>query len=168
MSKQRSIEENMENVMRFLFERFPNARDLIKPTIFHSIRVGTYLYEKGYAEDISIAGLLHDILEDTDVTEVEIQDLYGENVLAIVKANTKDMKITNKEERNKDLIMRCIASEKALIVKCADIMDNYRYRVRRKNIPEIERCTMLTKMIRENIPESYKDKIFWKLFSLIV
>ncbi len=39
------IEETLENAIRFLVPRFPDAHELIKPTAFHSIRVGTYLYE---------------------------------------------------------------------------------------------------------------------------
>ncbi len=40
-----SIEASLENAIRFLVPKFPDARELIKPTAFHSIRVGTYLYE---------------------------------------------------------------------------------------------------------------------------
>lgn len=46
-------------------------------------------------------------------------------------ANTKNMDIADKEQRNRDMIIRCSQSEAALIIKCADIMDNYKYRVRR-------------------------------------
>lgn len=45
-------------------------------------------------------------------------------------ANTKNMDIADKEERNRDMINRCSQSEEALIIKCTDIMDNYKYRTR--------------------------------------
>jgi hypothetical protein len=45
MNQTPSIEEALENAIRFLVPRFPDARELIKPTAFHSIRVSTYLYE---------------------------------------------------------------------------------------------------------------------------
>ncbi len=34
-----------------------------KPALFHDIRVGVYLYEEKYSQDIVLAGLLHDAIE---------------------------------------------------------------------------------------------------------
>lgn len=43
-----------------------------KPSLFHSIRVGTHLFEQGYEKNIVIAGFLHDIIEDgVNVSEEE-------------------------------------------------------------------------------------------------
>ncbi len=168
MSQGISIEENLENAIRFLVPRFPDARELIKPTAFHSIRVGTYLYENWYSEVICLAGLLHDIIEDTDVTEEELKKMYWIEVFTLVLANTKNMNIADKEERNKDMINRCIQTEDALIIKCADIMDNFKYRTRRWNTQEIKNAQNLAQMIKDTIPTSYDDKIFWEFFSLVL
>ncbi len=59
------------------------------PYITHPIAVSEILLEEGYGEDYLIAGLFHDLLEDTDATEKEILDLGGETVLDAVKRVTK-------------------------------------------------------------------------------
>ena len=57
--------------------------------VTHPIAVAQILKEKGYGEDEQIAGLFHDLLEDTDATESEILALGGESVLTAVKLLTK-------------------------------------------------------------------------------
>lgn len=168
MNQSISIEESLENAIRFLVPKFPDARELIKPTAFHSIRVGTYLYENWYSENICLAGLLHDIIEDTNVTKEELKEKYWEEVYDLVIANTKNMDIADKEQRNRDMISRCSQSEAALIIKCADIMDNYKYRVRKWNAKEIENAKNLARIIKEIIPSWFSDKIFWEFFNLVL
>ena len=168
MTQTLTIEETLENAIRFLVPRFPDARELIKPTAFHSIRVGTYLYENWYSEVICLAWFLHDILEDTETTEQEIGETFGKEVLEIVLANTKNMDITDKDTRKEDLIKRCLWTQKALIVKCADIMDNYKYRTRHGNIKETIDAQNLARMIKNDIPSSFSDKIFWEFFTLVL
>ena len=125
-----SIEDQLqiEKAIVFASSKFARCHNLIKPTLLHSIRVGSWLFLQGSDVHIVIAGLLHDIIEDTDATEQEIFDAFGEEVGDIVKANTKDIKIQDSEERNQELIQRCLdVSEGAAIVKAADIYDNYTY-----------------------------------------
>ena len=59
------------------------------PYITHPIAVAEMLYEKGYGLDYLIAGLFHDLLEDTDATEEEICELGNEQILIAVKLLTK-------------------------------------------------------------------------------
>lgn len=59
------------------------------PYITHPIAVAEMLYEKGYGLDYLIAGLFHDLLEDTDATEEEICELGNEKILTAVKLLTK-------------------------------------------------------------------------------
>ena len=59
------------------------------PYITHPIEVSLILREKGYDDDYQIAGLFHDLLEDTDATQTEIEQLGGINVLNAVKLLTK-------------------------------------------------------------------------------
>jgi (p)ppGpp synthase/HD superfamily hydrolase len=49
---------------------------------------------------------LHDALEDTDISEGEIEKEFGIYVLSIVKANSKDMNL-EKSERMEDIVRRC-------------------------------------------------------------
>ena len=66
----------------FLFEKavlefakyFPKESQK-KPFFYHSIRVWVFLWNQWYSEEIQIAGLLLDALEDTDISEKELENL---------------------------------------------------------------------------------------------
>lgn len=59
------------------------------PYISHPTAVAQYLQDWGFDLDYQIAGLFHDLLEDTDATEAEILALGGPEVLRAVKLLTK-------------------------------------------------------------------------------
>lgn len=88
-----------------------------KPYIEHVHRVADRLV---YLEEKTIA-LLHDTLEDTDVTEEDLRKEFPEFVVEAVKALTR-----NKEkETYEDFIKRAALNDMAIKVKVADIKDNY-------------------------------------------
>ena len=116
----------------FLFEKavlefakyFPEETQR-KSFFYHSIRVWVFLWNQWYSEEIQIAGLLHDVLEDTDISEKEIENLFWKNVLQIVKANSQNHSLP-KEEILEDIVKRCSDSGiDAMIVKIADVYDNF-------------------------------------------
>ena len=116
----------------FLFEKavlefakyFPDEAQR-KPFFYHSIRVWVFLWNQWYSEEIQIAGLLHDALEDTSISENTIGNLFWKNVLQIVKANYKNLSLP-KEEVLEDIIKRCSDYWiDAMIVKIADVYDNF-------------------------------------------
>jgi len=59
------------------------------PYITHPVAVAEYLKKHEYPLAYQIAGLFHDLLEDTDVTEAELTAIAGEEVVAAVKLLTK-------------------------------------------------------------------------------
>ena len=139
-----------------------------KPTLFHSIRVGTFLWNNWYSEDLQIAWLLHDALEDTDIPESIISDNFWNNVLEIVKANSKNNSL-EKSEILDDIVKRCsIIWEEAMIVKIADIYDNFLFYVKENNIPEIERCILLSNLVRKYKKETWNNKIFNRLNEITI
>jgi len=107
------------------------------PYITHPLAVAEMVKEWGYDEDVQIAALFHDLLEDTDATENDIVRLGGTEVLKVVKLLTK----------TKDYVMaEYIAAIKsdpiAKVIKAADRLHNLRCAVtadetfRRKYIQE--------------------------------
>ncbi len=56
-----------------------------KPFINHSIAVASMLNDQGYPLEYQIAGLLHDLLGNTDCTEEEILECSNNEVLKAVK-----------------------------------------------------------------------------------
>ena len=67
------------------------------PYCTHPIAVAEMLEADGEAEEVVLAGLFHDLLEDTNATELEILQLGGEEVLRAVKLLTKQKGYTMSE-----------------------------------------------------------------------
>jgi len=54
----------IDEAIVFLVGKYDESGTNEKPVIFHSIKVGLYLYTESYSTNMVIAGLLHDLLED--------------------------------------------------------------------------------------------------------
>lgn len=85
----------------------------------HPFAVQELLAQKGYSEDCQVAGLCHDLLEDTDATEEEILALTNPQVLEAVKLVTKE-----KGYRMEEYIARIAQNPVAKAVKLADRLHN--------------------------------------------
>lgn len=143
-----------ETALKFLSSHMPVYADSMpKPTLMHSIRVGFYLFENNYALHVSIAGLLHDILEDTDVTPQDIENQFGKKVREIVVLNTKKEKGTQYIQALKD-------NEEALIVAGADAIDGLQYYEGMQDRKNIRYCTEKIRVILQTKHKSHKDPIF--------
>ena len=60
-----------------------------EPYIIHPLAVQKILEEWNMDEDTIVAGILHDVVEDTDVTLKEIEEQFGKNVAFLVNGVTK-------------------------------------------------------------------------------
>lgn len=155
-----------EKALRLLVKYYPKE-DQKKPSLFHSVRVWTYLWNNWYSEDLQIAWLLHDALEDTDMPENIISDNFWSNVLEIVKANSKNINL-EKSEILEDIVKRSsIVWEYSMIVKIADIYDNFLFYVKWSNLSEIERCKRLANLVGKYKKTEWNDKIFDKINEVI-
>jgi (p)ppGpp synthase/HD superfamily hydrolase len=59
------------------------------PYIVHPVQVSVILLRHGFAEDVAIAGLLHDVVEDQDVPLARIEADFGPEVAEMVAALTE-------------------------------------------------------------------------------
>lgn len=151
-----------EKSVKLLVQYFPEE-SMKKPTLFHSLRVGIYLWNHLYNEDLQIAWLLHDALEDTDMPESIISDNFWKEVLEIVKANSKNNEL-EKSEILEDIVKRCsIVWEQAMIVKLADVYDNFLFYKKENNIDEIERCKTLFELVKKYKKDEWSDDIFYRI-----
>lgn len=95
------------------------------PYFVHPKGVAIIVMENGGTNDQIIEALLHDTIEDTDTSSLEIKTLFGENVANVVWELTNSrIKI---EEIGKDNYMSeklKNLSEEALFVKLADMLYN--------------------------------------------
>ncbi len=96
------------------------------PYIVHPVTVALILSRYSDDEDTIIAGLLHDVLEDTHVTEEAIARDFGPKVLGIVKDVTEPDLPALSWETRKDRYLRQLerAPRAALLVACADKIAN--------------------------------------------
>lgn len=69
------------------------------PYIVHPMEVMQILTENGCNENVIVAGILHDTLEDTDTTPQEIEKEFGKDILAIVQTESEDKSKTWKERK---------------------------------------------------------------------
>ncbi len=154
-----------ERAIRLLSTYMPPENT--KPVLLLSIRVGIYLLENKYSEDIVLAGFLHDILEDTNIAPVEIQNIFGKNVLELITANTKNTSIVDKTERRKELIKRCVKlGQDSAIIKAADILDNYQYYKGIGDATGIEYCQSNASLVKKYMLTTFNDPIFETLNSI--
>lgn len=99
-----------------------------KPVLFHSFKVAYKLYQYGYSEDVVIAAILHDLLEDTSVTKEDIKVKFGESIANIVSAVSFDSNIKDKLEQARIMFQNCIDyGIEAVTIKCVDLIDNIDY-----------------------------------------
>jgi len=108
-----------------------------EPYIIHPLAVMKILQEWNMDEDTVIAGVLHDTVEDTELTLKEIEDQFGKDVAFLVNGVTKLSK-TRKGMRDLDeylpetgsnLLKLLIATGqdiRVLIIKLADRLHNLR------------------------------------------
>lgn len=158
-----SFDIEFEKAVRILAEYMPaSVAGSRKPILFHDIRVGVSLYQRGCSRDVVLAGVLHDIIEWSDMTEDMLREAFGEDILRIVLANSKDRSIEDKEERINDMMKRCVdVGEGALIVKAADTIDSFEHYTKMNNQDEIEHhCKPNGEAILRYKPESFRDPIF--------
>jgi (p)ppGpp synthase/HD superfamily hydrolase len=163
MSKVLGIE--FEKGVRFLAKYMPvSEENSRKPILFHDIRVGTYLYEKGYAQNIVLAGLLHDVIEWSTADEKILKEEFGEDIFKLVMANTKNDSIADGEDKINELIKRCAENgQEALIVKSADIIDSFKWYSSQNNKNELQYCMRTANAIFKLKPDNFNDKIFEEL-----
>ena len=121
-------DEEIERAIRYLVHSFESSGDNSKPVILHSTRVGMDLYDRDYQKHIVISGILHDLLEDTDVTSEAIRSKFGNDVANVVEATSFDEDIDDYLKQHYDIYNRCFElGQSAVVVKAADILDNSDY-----------------------------------------
>jgi (p)ppGpp synthase/HD superfamily hydrolase len=97
------------------------------PYIEHLIAVAALLAEHGFGEEAQAAALLHDVVEDSEVSVEQVRERFGEPVAGLVEALTDDESI-EPYERRKDEHRRRVAAAgpDALAIYAADKLTNVR------------------------------------------
>ena len=109
-------------------------RDSNEPYITHPEHVAYILFNEMHLHDSAsiAAAFLHDVVEDTNTTLLDIKDFFGEEVMHLVEGVTKikDITFTNKntlEQYNTCLLLRKTLDDyRIILIKLADRLHNMR------------------------------------------
>jgi hypothetical protein len=97
------------------------------PYIVHPLGVAKILIEYSCSPEIIIAGILHDVVEDTPVSLEEIRNRFGQKVAILVESVTEPDKCLAWEKRKQHTVeFLKTASLDVLLLACADKLDNIR------------------------------------------
>lgn len=100
------------------------------PYIVHPFEVALILQENGVADEVIAAGILHDTLEDTDLSEDDIKEIFGETILELVLGASEELE--GRENRSWDerklhtIESLKNAKEHVKMIACADKLSNIR------------------------------------------
>jgi len=103
-----------------------------EPYFNHCVAVATILADWGMDQNMVIGGLLHDTIEDTEVTKEDISKRYGDDVLHLVESvtNLSEIKFNSRNHRKAENFMKMFISFandiRAIIIKLADRLHNLR------------------------------------------
>lgn len=102
------------------------------PYITHCVHVALILERAGFSDDICIAGLLHDAIEDTSCTLQDIEDVCGADVARLVAAMSETKLDTTETKRpwhirkEEKLAHLREAGAAAIAIAAADTLHNIR------------------------------------------
>ncbi|MFA9381991.1 MAG: HD domain-containing protein, partial [Acetanaerobacterium sp.] len=100
--------------------------------IIHPVSVAMLLVELGMDNESLVASLLHDVVEDTGVTQEEVTQRFGRDVAVLVSGVTKLGKIpySSREEQQAENIRKMLLAMsqdiRVIIIKLADRLHNMR------------------------------------------
>jgi GTP pyrophosphokinase len=101
-----------------------------EPYLSHPLEVCSLLADMALDRTTLVAGLLHDVLEDTDVTPAELKESFGKAVAALVEGVTKISRIqdSSAEARRAETIRKIILAMtddiRVIFIKLADRLHN--------------------------------------------
>jgi len=124
-----------------------------QPYIIHPILVASIVSSITNDESMVIAALLHDVVEDTDITIDTIVDMYGTDVAHLVEGLTKIDMIRDSElvpsNSNEKLVVSALSFRKMLLASIKDV-----------RVLVVKLCDRLHNMLTlEALPEHKQQRI---------
>ena len=94
------------------------------PYVYHPICVGMILRDAGLSENVVIAGILHDTIEDTDTKAEEIEEIFGLKVRELVESVSENKNLPYDELKQKYLEVVLAGNDETKAISIADSLHN--------------------------------------------
>jgi GTP pyrophosphokinase len=131
------IKKGDKELLRTAFEMATNAHKTMRrktgePYIFHPISVAMICVDEiGLGVRSTICALLHDTVEDTDITLEDVKDEFGNEISKIVDGLTKissvmDTNSSQQAENFKKILLTLTDDPRVILIKLADRLHNMR------------------------------------------
>lgn len=156
-------EKYIEKAITFLSDCLKVSKNP-KPVLLHSIRMMNLLMSFRYEIPILIGALLHDLLEDTDCSYDMVKEKFGEEIANIVLALTMNEELSNYTEKYISNFKKASCNKKALIVRCADLIDNSSY-IKLAELKTQKNVKEKHHYFYTHFSEILKKEPIWDLFS---
>ncbi len=157
----------IENAISYLVVNYNNSGHNPKPVVLHSLRVAGVLMEMGYSNKIIIGAILHDILEDTEVTSEQLRGEFGEEIFLLVSSVSYNDAITDPIKLYKDMFNRILAyGREAVVLKAVDMAVNSLYI---NLVPDYHKRRELVEkgIYFLDITGNFSDEPAWKLLQTL-
>lgn len=113
----------IERALFFLSNALQDSGHNTKPVLLHSIQVAEMLWERGFPQDVVIAAVLHDVVEDTDITIDDVEQSFGHQVAVYVDALT----VSDTQDITQSFARTAELGSEALSIRAADLIQNSYY-----------------------------------------
>lgn len=147
-----ALVEKLENIKRKVAENYPNVdlsiidkafeiavkahegqkRASGEPYITHPVEVAKILAEMKMDPETVASGLLHDVLEDSNIKKEELQEIFGEEIVFLVESVTKLGKLEARTPLQREveplrkMLLAMAQDLRVVIIKLADRLHNMR------------------------------------------
>lgn len=143
-------EKEIERAIMFLVYQVSKKCRNPKPVILHSIRTGLKLSRLNQPREVVVAGILHDVVEDTDCEIDLIRKSFGKKVADLVLALTQE-EIRDYRKRWYVLVEKIKkAGKEAMIIKVVETTDNLKYLSLIKNPKTLEQTLWKYQVVRDS------------------
>ena len=113
----------IERALFFLSNALQDSGHNTKPVLLHWIQVAEMLWERGFPQDVVIAAVLHDVVEDTDITIDDVEQSFGHQVAVYVDALT----VSDTQDITQSFARTAELGSEALSIRAADLIQNSYY-----------------------------------------
>lgn len=129
-----------------------------EPYMSHVATVGMRLAEMGMGPRTIAAGLLHDTIEDTEVSEDDIREAFGEEILFLVEGVTKlsSVRYYGSDRHNESLRKLFVATSQDIRVLIIKLVDRLHNMLTLEHVPEEKQVRIARETLEIYVPVAHR------------